>query len=360
MKIIHCADLHLDSKMETNLTREQADERRGEILQTFVNMVEYAKNNEIQVIIIAGDLFDTIKDSQKRIKTRVLEVIKNAPNIDFLYLQGNHDNSDYYKSLEDTPSNLKFFSNTWTKYQYDDVIIAGVELHSNTQASIYSELALKEDHVNIVVLHGQESQYAGKDKAEIINLGELQNKYIDYLALGHIHEYKYTKLDNRGKYCYPGCLEGRGFDECGEKGFVVLDIHDKSINQTFIKCAKRIFHEIPVDISGLVTETDIINKIEITLQDIPGKDLVKLILCGEVEEEVDIDLAYLKSKFISRFYFIKIYDHTQLRINYEAYEKDISLKGEFIRMVKLMEVSEEEKKQIILTGIKALAGREID
>ena len=33
-----------------------------------------------------------------------------------------------------------------------------------------------------------------------------------------IHKYKKEKLDNRGVYCYSGCLEGRGFDECGEKG----------------------------------------------------------------------------------------------------------------------------------------------
>ena len=42
MKIIHCSDLHLDSKMETNLTKEKARERKNEILITFESMVEYA------------------------------------------------------------------------------------------------------------------------------------------------------------------------------------------------------------------------------------------------------------------------------------------------------------------------------
>ena len=59
MKIIHCADLHLDSKMTANLSKEQAKERKMEILRTFSRMVEYAKNNQVSVIIIAGDLFDT-------------------------------------------------------------------------------------------------------------------------------------------------------------------------------------------------------------------------------------------------------------------------------------------------------------
>ena len=79
-------------------------------------------------------------------------------------------------------------------------------------------------------MHGQESDTDAKDKAEIINLKQLKNKNIDYLALGHIHTYKQSKLDNRGTYCYSGCLEGRGFDECGEKGFVLLNIEDVTIS----------------------------------------------------------------------------------------------------------------------------------
>ena len=55
MKIIHCADLHLDSKMTSNLSKEQAKERKMEILRTYSRMIEYAKNNDVKAIIIAGD-----------------------------------------------------------------------------------------------------------------------------------------------------------------------------------------------------------------------------------------------------------------------------------------------------------------
>ena len=58
MKIIHCSDLHLDSKMETNLDKEKARERKNEILITFEKLISYAKENDVKIIIIAGDLFD--------------------------------------------------------------------------------------------------------------------------------------------------------------------------------------------------------------------------------------------------------------------------------------------------------------
>ena len=59
MKIIHCADVHLDSRMLRHLSKEQAKERRNEILNTFGQMVTYAAKNDVEAIIIAGDLFDT-------------------------------------------------------------------------------------------------------------------------------------------------------------------------------------------------------------------------------------------------------------------------------------------------------------
>ena len=59
MKILHCADIHLDSAMTANLDKDKARERRNELLASFKDMVGYAVKERIGVIIIAGDLFDT-------------------------------------------------------------------------------------------------------------------------------------------------------------------------------------------------------------------------------------------------------------------------------------------------------------
>ena len=71
MRIIHCADIHVDSKMESHFSKEQADDRRKEIVDTFSSMVQFAKKNDVKVIIIAGDLFDTKTSQQKSIKKRI-------------------------------------------------------------------------------------------------------------------------------------------------------------------------------------------------------------------------------------------------------------------------------------------------
>ena len=211
-------------------------------------------------------------------------------------------------------------------------------------------------------MHGQESKYEQKDKTEIINLQELKNKNIDYLALGHIHKYKQEKIDNRGIYCYSGCLEGRGFDECGKKGFVLLEINEenKNITTTFIPFASRLLYEINVDVSGVYKTLDVEKKIDEVVKNIDCKDLIKIVLIGNVEIESERNINYLEKKYRNIFYFAKIYDETKLKIDYMSYEKDQSLKGEFIRLVLIQNLGEKEKKEIITTGIKALSGEEVD
>ena len=181
MKIIHCADLHLDSKMTANLTKEQAKERKNEILRTFTRMVDYAKKNSVKAILIAGDLFDT-RNVSAMVRNTVRDVITQNEEIDFLYLKGNHDDDNFLSKLEEVPENLYLFSDQWMTYAYGNITITGSELNAVNSVSAYNSLVLDHDTFNIVTMHGQLAGYRNKDKAEIISLDDLKNKNIDYLA----------------------------------------------------------------------------------------------------------------------------------------------------------------------------------
>lgn len=362
MKIIHCADLHLDSKMTANLTKEQAKERNIEILRTFTRMVDYGHENEVKAIIIAGDMFDTHNVSAT-VRNIVRDTIINNSNIDFFYLKGNHDTDSFLAKLETIPENLKLFGDSWNTYSYGKVAVTGLELTRENQATAYNSLVLDHDVYNIVTLHGQIAGYYSKNNAEIISIDKLKNKNIDYMALGHIHEYKAEQFDGRGIYCYPGCLEGRGFDECGQKGFVMLDIDEESLTAqcSFIPIACRCLYTVPVDVRGIMTTQEAIDRIEqvIAKESYPSGSLIKFVLQGEVDVECEINVDYIQETFADYFYFEKVCDETKVLVKYSDYEKDISLKGEFIRMVLNSDLDEEQKSEIIRCGIQALSGEEI-
>lgn len=365
MRLIHCADIHLDSKMTANLNPQKAKERKNEILNTFVSMVDYAVSNDVDGILIAGDMFDTGSVSALARNT-VRDAIVMHPDIDFYYLKGNHDRDSFLATLEEIPDNLKLFSENWQSYSASEeskVIITAIELSPSNSGSCYNELVLDPSDINIVMLHGQESESYSKDKAEVINLRELKNKNIDYLALGHIHGYKEAQLDGRGKYCYPGCLEGRGFDELGTHGFVMLDIDEEAhkVDSTFVPFAFREMVELDVDISGIESTSDIVLRIDDSIygESIEAKNLLKIVLTGEVDIECEKDIDYLVKHYEPLFYFVKIYDESKLKISYEDYKLDASLKGEFVRRVMDSKMSEGDKMAVIRIGLQAIAGEEI-
>ncbi len=355
MKMIHCSDLHLDSRMETNLSAEQARERNHEITQTFVRMARYAAENDVSAVLLAGDIFDSQRISAKTVDV-VLDAIANASGVDFLYLRGNHDESRQAFRDCRLPSNLKLFSRQWQYWEYEGVTVAGIEMDGENARSLYDSLQLDPQRINIVMLHGQEAPQPGEDQ---VCLPLLRGRGIDYLALGHLHSYRKEKLDLQGDYCYCGCLEGRGFDECGPKGFVLLEVGERRVQSRFVPFAARRLHEVPVEITGLTAVSQLRQAMEKAAGEIPSCDLVKFVLRGSCSLDTQKDLSYLTKAMEGRFYFVKIKDESRLGVAAEDYQYDASLKGEMIRMVLASSRSQEEKERMIRWGLQALSGEDI-
>lgn len=367
LKIIHCSDLHLDSKMESNLSPEKARERREELLSTFSRMVDYAVSNDVSIIMIAGDMFDRSL-IRKSAKKRVIDEIKTHSMIDFIYLRGNHDNVDFLSDVEedDIPKNFKQFNkDEWISYDYrvgdKKLTITGRELTDDNSNHISTNLVLDSANINIVMLHGQEREGNIKIRDnETIRLNDFKNKNIDYLALGHIHSYRKDNLDERGVYAYSGCLEGRGFDECNEKGFILLNVSSDKIESKFIPFAYRLLHTIEIEIDKDMSKKDIISCMEDKVRDISSRDLIKFVLTGKTSLDItSVTIDNIKSQFEEKFYFVKVYDRTRIYIDYENYKYDKTLKGEFVRLLQNEDLKEEDRDEIVEIGIKAILGEDI-
>ncbi|MBQ1393025.1 MAG: metallophosphoesterase [Lachnospiraceae bacterium] len=363
MKLIHCADLHLGSNLTSNLTAEQAQKRNYELFDNFENMLRYAKEEQIQVVLLCGDVFDT-KNPPMWVQTACLKLIEIYSDITFFYIRGNHDRGVWEQEWinETLPDNLHLFDTKWSRYECGDIVIYGIECEKDSLYKQALQLVLDETRINIVMLHGRVTENNLVTVAEdVIPISLFQNKNIDYLALGHIHSYEEKNFDQRGKYCYSGCLEGRGFDECGEKGFVLLTVEEEKIKSCFIPFGKRKLFDIGVTIDGCMTTMDISRKIEIELKksNVSKEDYVRIRLIGNVDVECEKNSMYLQQKWSEQFYYFQIEDDTKLTVDYNDFLYDESLKGEFVRKIRKMDLPEEDKITIIRYGILALSGEEI-
>jgi len=363
MRLIHCADIHLESKLSTNLDDYKRKTRRQELLKSFEDMVQYAANNDVNCVLIAGDLFDTDSVS-KTAGNAVYSLVLSNPDISFYYLKGNHDANSFFTGLDEVPDNLHMFNESLTTYKLTEgITLSGIEFSHSNCGEIYDVMNLNAADFNIVTLHGQIYESKAGDKAETINLAMLRNKSIDYLALGHIHKYALDKLDARGTYCYPGCIEGRGFDECGTHGFIVLDIDEMTheFKAEFVPWGKRQIYTLETDISGCLDSVGALNMVKNDLESnhVMKDDMVKVVLSGEIDAEAEINPDYIYNSICDEYYFVKIYNETKVKMDFERYSLDVSLKGEFIRCVMAdSKLSESTKGEIIRTGLLALAGEE--
>ena len=397
MKLIHCADLHLDSPMSTHLSTEQARERREELLGTWLHLVTYAAQHQVRAVLIAGDLFDT-PAVRATTAQAVLESVRAHPDISFFYLKGNHDTDSFLNQAEELPENLYTFQDTWRKYRLTDhIVIAGREFGgSGTLNELAAKtLRLEEADVNLVLLHGQIRESSGQESSstETIRLKDYAHQGIDYLALGHVHQYQTGELDGRGRWCYPGCLEGRGFDECARHGFVLLDIDEAQhqLKAQLVDISQRHLWTVPLDISGCVSSMEVVRRAraelcllsgtpsaEAEIGEIPAErieailaagagvrmraqDLVKLVLQGTLPMEAELNLSFICAQLSSMFYFLQLANETRRALDAQKYQNDKSLKGSFIHSVEADEsLDESTKATVIEAGLRLLRGEALE
>lgn len=354
MRIIHTSDIHLDSPLTSRLPQAQVRERRRELLSGFGRLVEEARALSVEAIIIAGDLFDSDRVSRRALDT-ALSIIEEAKGITFFYLQGNHEGDALITSARAMPENLKIFGKDWTYFNMGNLTIAG---RSEISENMFDTLSLSADRKNIVVLHGELRDRSSTPDS--IGIKEAAGKNIDYLALGHYHSYSAEAIDDKGAAVYCGTLEGRGFDEVGDKGYTLLSTDSDRIIHSFRPFAKRRLHIIPLELDGAVRTAEIGERAARVLRGIPSSDIVRLELCGRYFPNLWKDTDGLLREWEHRFYYFEIKDSSKIAINPDDYRHDKSLKGEFIRTVSRdPSLDEETKEKIIACGINALMGEEL-
>ena len=345
MKFLHTADVHLDASMQAGMTQNQAKERRRELYDILENIADIAVKEGAEAILIAGDLFDTVSPSPEAVR-RVSQVIAEYAPLDFILLCGNHDGTARVH-LPPQP-NLKIFAGGQTVFRYGNVAIYGAENPLVTP----EELGIDEHDCNIVLLHG-EVRDGG------IEVQKWQNKGVDYLALGHYHRYDSQTIDHRGSYVYAGCPAGRGFDECGQKGFVMLTEENGRLTHEFIPLPGRQFHTVKVDVSSATSLFEMQKEMLDATKDIDPNDGVKVELIGEVSPACLPDKATLQAKLSKEFWYARIKDSTTLALASDlAY--DTSLRGTFMRCVMIGETDRDRRERILSCGLKALRGEAID
>ena len=344
MKIIHTADIHLDSPLSQV---SDSAMRRYELLLALSNMSEYANNNRVTAIIVAGDLFDNQFATDSTI-AGVADII-NRSKASWFILQGNHGSSAPYLKLKALSSQINLFGNDWSYFALDNVTICGRELGTD-DIKHYGNLKLDASRYNIVVLHGD----IDDDSYGLIDKRVLSKSRANYVALGHRHTLAQYNFDGV-KVCYSGALEPRGFDEPQRTGFVVVDTDADKI--TFVEQHIRRIEAVKLDVTGVTNDIALNGAIVDAVSGLDSRNYLNLIFCGALNNGVHLDVV-ADSALKGRFFALRIDDQTTVNYDLKSIEQEMSLRGEFVKLAAQIE-DESLRAAVIKRGLQALSGEDI-
>ena len=327
LKFIHAADFHLDSAFSA-LPPGQAQARRRESRELVFRLADYVNEHDVALVLLAGDLFDSASPYQEtgealaeafgRMRARVFA----AP--------GNHDwygPGSPWLTVK-WPENVHIFQeNALTAVplpEWNAVVHGGAFTGPEQGTSLLAGFTAPDDgRVHLGLLHGEiepsEARYNPLRREEIAASG------LDYLALGHIHKRAEPRRYGDKTLCaWPGCMEGRGFDELGPKGFYEGAADGGRVTLTFVPFARRRYEILDVDVTGRSPRA----ALEAALPEDTAGDLYRIRLTGEAAEA---DPRALETALSGRFYALEVRDCTQVAEDVWNRAGEDSLRGLFLR-----------------------------
>ncbi|RCW58733.1 MULTISPECIES: metallophosphoesterase family protein [Halanaerobium] len=257
IKFIHTADVHLGKELScngiNNSNHKNLFSNAGKI--AFENLVELAVNEEVDFIVVAGDLYDREARSVKasRFFLNQTQFLKEK-GIDIYLISGNHDPAGMENEVFELPENVHYFSSEEVEvkeYQKEGITAARIigqsyrqKFESRTMYNFYT--APDSSIFNIGLLHTALS----KDNNHYVpvNKGELLTKDdIDYWALGHLHQYQ--KINQQPAIYFSGTLQAHNISEEGNKGVILVEV-DKNLNskEKFISLAPVIYLKLKINL----------------------------------------------------------------------------------------------------------------
>ena len=368
VKLIHCADIHLDTPFRSATPEASAEGRRG-LRRALSRLVEYARAEGVSAVLMAGDVFDSATVTSDTVAF-FKDTVSALPECIFAIAPGNHDPS-VEKGVWDALAgvkNIHIFSKSEMEHidlEGKNVRIYGYGFTSSTLESSPMIGFKPEDSgkVNILVAHAHVGDPLSPHCP--VSEGDIEASGFDYCAFGHIHAREGVKYAGKTPYAYSGCLVGRDFGETGEKGAITVTVSDDGV-LTFgeVSFTDRTYEISTLDVSGALDTAELRRRIVSRVSEYSPTVSLRIILSGQLPLELNVDTVGLSAELSSGVAYLEIEDNTVPTLDAATLEADPTIIGELYRELKpILENGTAKERtaaaRALRIGIAALKGEDI-
>ncbi|MEM9366969.1 MAG: DNA repair exonuclease [Planctomycetota bacterium] len=272
-KFLHAADIHLDSPLQ-KLTQYEAapvEEIRGASRHALAAMVDLAIEEQVDLVVIAGDLYDGDWPHQGTGLCFVKQAARLIEHgIPVFVIRGNHDAENLMTSSLPLPKNpdgsdILLRSDTVDQRRLDDL---GFMVHGQSFRTRSETSNLAENYptptpgmCNIGLLHTSLTGAEGHEPYAPCTASLLHEKEYDYWALGHVHTRFDHRIDDSCPIVFPGNVQGRHIRETGPKGCLIVEVDEQNVCTPRFHVLDRVRWELlPIAVDTIQHPDDVIDR----------------------------------------------------------------------------------------------------
>ena len=333
LTILHGADFHLDAPFAA-LPPDKARQRRAEQRELLDRLAGLVGEEGADLVLLSGDLLGSGQTYQETVEA--LSRTLGQMEVPVFIAPGNHDCCGPRSVYANTPwpDNVHIFSTV----AVESVALPqlGCTVHGAAfttpqadRSPLMGFTAPRDGQIHLMALHGDvegRGRYGPIDPADIAASG------LTYLALGHIHACSGLRRAGDTWWAYPGCPEGRGFDETGEKGVLLVQVGDgpDEVAARFVPLAGRRYEIVEADVTGAESAAQALAAV---LPAQPCGHCCRILLTGQ-RAFGPPDLAALTAQAQPYYFSVTLRDQTRELRDLWARAGEDSLTGLVLRQLK--------------------------
>jgi exonuclease SbcD len=381
VRFIHTSDIHLDTSFSGAGFPSQLGNRKREAIRgTFRRILEDAVKEGVDLVLIAGDLFESERVTPDTVAFLKQQFEKARPLRIFI-APGNHDpyisGSPYVET--EWPENVHIFD----REAFQAIEIPELEVRitgfgfegPRLEYRLFENLpVLPDDFCNIVLAHASNIGRApsGKARHGPFTIDEIAGKHVHYGALGHYHEQH--RLDNNidgTEVWYAGIPEGRGWDETGICGYLLVEFSGGSLKVESRECCQYPLNTLDVSCDSFATREQVLDAILSRSGELfDSRTILRVLLEGGLDPDLDLSLPELEQRLAEEVLYIQWDDRTHPAWDFESIAQEQTLRGRYVRHIneRLRALPDDDAtarkekdrlERARLYGIQALSGLEV-
>jgi len=375
IRFIHTSDVHLDTSFSSTGFPARLGHRKREAMRaTFRRILEEARLQSVDLVLIAGDLFE-----HDRVTPDTVEFLRQQlgglGGIRVFIAPGNHDpfiqGSPYREEL--WPSNTHIFrAEAFHTVELADlgVRVAGFGFtRTHVPEHPFSALSpMPAGGINLVVAHGSDLARVpgGKSSHAPLTIDEIAGKNVHYCALGHYHEQRpVANAIDATEVWYSGIPEGRAWDEEGDCGYLLGEVADGRVRVERRVCSQYPLRTMAVNCGEFTSREQVIDAIREQGADVlDARTILRVRLFGAIDPKLDLSTSELEARLAEDLLGVFWDDQTQAALDFESIAGENTLRGRFARTMNgRIEKASGKEREVLerarLYGLQALSGQEV-